>query len=68
MTEYKEINQKEIWILLKVYFGGRVEFTDAFWKEEDARKAAAKQIPVAGDTFTLSLHTATLHGFMLDIK
>ena len=67
MTTYiKKITEKTIWIILKVYSGGRIEFTDAYWNEDSARSAASKQLPMTGDTFTISLHTANLHGSMID--
>lgn len=66
MTEFKKITEKKIWIILKVYFGGKIEFSDAYWDEHAARMAASQQLPVTGDTFTISLHTANLHGHMMD--
>lgn len=66
MSDYKMINEKKIYILMKAYFGGRIEFTDAYWTEDESRLAASKQLPMTGDTFTLSLHTVNLHGSMID--
>lgn len=66
MTEYKTITNKTIWFIMKQYYDGRIEFTDAYWNEKDAREEAAKQLPKGFDTFNISIHTVELHGYMVD--
>lgn len=68
MTEYKKINEKRVWLIMKTWFGGKIEFVGVYWLEEVARKVAANSIPLNGETFNLSLHEVTLHGLMIDVK
>lgn len=66
MTELKRITQKEIWIIMKVYSGGRIELLDGYWDEHIARAAAANLLPAGHANFSISLHNITLHGHMVD--
>lgn len=68
MTEYKKINEKQVWLIMKNWFGGRVEFIGVYWYEDAARKVAASNIPLNGQTFSISIHEVTLHGLMVDVK
>lgn len=68
MNDLKVINTKTIWIIMKRYDGGIIEFTDAYWNEKEAREEAAEQLPKGFDCFNISIHTVELHGYMVDKK
>lgn len=68
MIEYKKINEKEIWIIVKKYSGGLIEFLGAYWIEDTAKRVAASNLPSISDQFTISLTTVTLHGLAVDVK
>lgn len=68
MTEYKRIDEKQIWAVMKNYIAGAMEFIGAYWEEEMARKVAASNIPKDHANFTISIHSITLHGSMIDRK
>lgn len=58
---------KIIWIILKKYNAGQLEFVGAYWNEEEAKKAI-DLLPEGFSLFILSLHTVELHGYMIDKK
>jgi hypothetical protein len=65
MNDFKRINEKEIFIILKTFSGGAKEFVGAYWEKEVAKKVAAENIP-NHTNFTISLHSIMLHGCMVD--
>jgi len=64
MSRFKQINEKKIWLILKSWPGGKIEFADAYWNEDEARLAASKLI--TGKEPYISLHSINLHGYMVD--
>jgi len=70
MTEYKQITEKEIWLVAKDHhtIPKRVEYVGAYWHEDTARKVAAQNLPNSGQSFTTSLTSVTLHGSAIDVK
>ena len=70
MTEYKRIDQKEIWLVIKTYImlPGKQEFVGAYWNKEMAKQVAAENLPVETKLFSVSLISVQLHGSMIDVK
>ncbi len=68
MTEYKKITEKQVWLIMKTWFGGKIEFVGAYWHEDTASRVAANNLPLNGQTFGISLHEITLHGLAIDVK
>jgi hypothetical protein len=66
--EYKRIDEREVYLLMKRWFEGKIEFIGAYWTEDRAKRIAAENLPRADDLFAVSLHTIKLHGSMIDIK
>ena len=66
MSEYKQIYEKEIILIMKQWFGGKIEFIGAYWDEETAKRVAANNLPTNGETFAISYNRVTLHGCMMD--
>lgn len=63
--EYKLINEKEIWIVMKTYLSGKQDFIGAYWSEELAKRVAANNLPKEPN-FIISVATVILHGSMID--
>ena len=68
MTEYKRIDSKEIWLVVKTYFAGQQEFIGAYWNKEMAKQVAAENLPIETKLFSVSLISVQLHGLMIDVK
>ena len=66
MSEYKKIDKKEIWLILKQWQGGLFEVDSAHWTEEAARLAASKLLGAGNPS--IHLYNTMLHGCMLDFK
>lgn len=66
MTEFQRIEHKDIYVLMKKYDGGKIEFIGAYWTEEMAKRVAANNITSASPYVTM--HTVNLHGSMMDVK
>lgn len=68
MTEYKKITQKEIFVIFKLYDGGKIEPIDAYWEENIAIQAMANDFLVGPLTYKTVIFKVNLHGHMLDYK
>lgn len=69
MTEYKKINEKRVWLVVKEShtLPRNTEYVGAYWVEETARRVAAQILPTSSQSFTISLNEITLHGLAVDI-
>lgn len=66
MIEYKQIEEKPVWLIMKKYSGGLIEFIGVYWIKEVAEQVAISNLPKSSDTFAISLNEIMLHGSMTD--
>lgn len=68
MTEYKKITQKEIFVIMKRWEGGKIELVDAFWEEHVAKQAISNHLPNGTFNPSVGVFKVNLHGSMIDVK
>jgi len=61
------VTEKQIYMIMKKYYAGRIEFIGAYWDNATAKRVASENI--SDDVnFSISIHTITLHGIVMDAK
>lgn len=60
-------DEKEVFVVMKVYFGGKLDIVGVYWTEETAKRVASENLlPSANPSITIT--RTTLHRFMIDLK
>jgi len=52
--------ENSVTLIMKTWFGGKIEFIGVYFKEDIARRIAASNLPLNGETFSISLHQIKL--------
>lgn len=61
------MSQKQIYMIMKKFYAGKIEFIGAYEDNAVAKRVAAENI--SDDVnFSISIHTITLHGSVMDAK
>lgn len=64
-TKYHKVYEKEIFMIIKNYAGGKIEYICAYMKEDEARNAAGKFMTYG---VPVSLHSIKLIGEFVEEK
>lgn len=66
MSDYKQVDEKPVWLLFKKYNGGRIDIVGVYWKEETANSVSVSNLPNENDCFALVKQQVKLFGSMIE--